>query len=69
MEISFYGYTYIFACILQNIHHLIKHLAYICICQHLKINNKTPDFVSKDFHVDIGMKTIDAYFCNFLIFL
>ena len=27
MKMSVYGYTYIFACILQNIYHSIKHLA------------------------------------------
>ena len=67
---SFYGYTctYIFACILQNIHHSTKHLASIH-CQDLRIIKKLPDFCSKDFHEDIDIKTIDAYFYHFLIFL
>ena len=64
MKMSFYGYTYIFACILQNIYYSTKHLASMH-CQYLRINKKTPDFFQYRFYEDIDINTIDAYVLPF----
>ena len=67
MKMSFCGYAYIFAGIFQNMFY--KSLSIYAFVKILGIIRKHQIFFSIDFHVDIDIKTIDAYFYHFLIFL
>ena len=65
MKMSFHGYTYIFASILHNKHYSIKTLNIYAVVKISRVERKHQMFFSIDFHVDIDMKTVDAFLYHF----